>query len=107
MEFTRENLLTHRQYGEEVTYMTISQLSRQLHSLSVGGYFNGERFSERRLETYISSLLRTGHRLVMEISLPDGRWFFTITRFSSNPDGFGYYIPESRDAEKAIIALLH
>lgn len=86
--------------------MTISQISRQLHNLSVGGYFNGEKFSERRLENYISSLLRTGHRLVMEISLPDGRWFFTITRFSTNPDGFDYYIPDTRDEEKAVIALL-
>lgn len=86
--------------------MTIHQLSRQLHSLSVGGYFNGERFSEQRLETYISNMLRTGNRLVMEISLPDGRWFFTITRFSQSPDGFDYAIPDTWAQEARIKSLL-
>ena len=86
--------------------MTIHQISRQLHSLSVGGYFNGERFSERRLEAYISNMLRTGDRLVMEISLPDGRWLFSITRFSQLSDGFGYVIPETREQEARLISLL-
>lgn len=86
--------------------MTIPEISRQLHSLSVGGYFNGEKFSLNRLETYISSLLRTGNRLVMEIALPDGWWFFTISRISSKPDGFDYHIPETREEEENHIKVL-
>ena len=92
--------------------MTIHTLSTQLHNLSVGGYFNGEKFTVKELEGYISSMfrpgvtLKAGNRLVMEISLPDGRWFFFITRFSDKPDGFDYTIPENREEEARIKSLL-
>lgn len=86
--------------------MTIHNLASQLHSLSVGGYFNGEKFTATRLEDYIASMLRTGDRLVMEIALPDGRWLFTITRFAQKPDGFDYCIPDNREQEGKIKALL-
>lgn len=92
--------------------MTIHYLASQLHSLSVGGYFNGERFTVKELEGYISSMfrpgvtLKAGNRLVMEIALPDGRWFFFITRFSDKPDGFDYTIPENREEEARIKSLL-
>ena len=92
--------------------MTIHTLSTQLHNLSVGGYFNGEKFTVKELEGYISSMfrpgvtLKAGNRLVMEISLPDGRWFFFITRFSDKPDGFDYTIPDTREEEAHIKSLL-
>ena len=86
--------------------MTITYIASQLHSLSVGGYFNGEKFSESRLADYIRNMLRTGDRLVMEIALPDGRWLFTITRFAPSADGFDYYIPDTREEESRIKALL-
>ena len=93
--------------------MTIHQLSTQLHNLSVAGYFNGEKFTKRQLENYIAGAfrpgtsLKAGNRLVMEIALPDGRWYFTVNRFSQEPDGFDYTIPDDRDQEARILALLN
>lgn len=88
--------------------MTIHQVSTQLHDLSVAGYFNGEKFSRRRLKDYITRMFRAGGtRLVMEIALPDGRWYFTVNRFSPAPDGFDYTIPDTREEEAEIIGTLH
>ena len=93
--------------------MTIHDISTQLHDLSVGGFFNGEKFTKRELHNYITNMfrpeagpLKAGHRLVMEIALPDGRWFFTIDRFADMPDGFDYYIPDNREQEARVKALL-
>lgn len=86
--------------------MTLHNIATQLHSLSVGGYFNGERFTVSRLHDQLASWLRTGDKLVMEIALPDGRWLFSVTRFAPNPDGFDYYIPDTRDEENALKAWL-
>ena len=92
--------------------MTVHDLASQLHNLSVGGYFNGEKFSTKQLENYISNMFRAGtslkggNRLVMEIALADGRWFFTINRYSQKPDGFDYEIPENRDQEAKILAII-
>lgn len=92
--------------------MTIHELASQLHGLSVGGHFNGLKFSKRELESYISNMFRTGvslklgNRLVMEIALPDGRWLFTVNRFSPATDGFDYTIPDTREEESRIQALL-
>ena len=92
--------------------MTIRQVSTQLFNLSVAGYFNGEKFTRSQLEDCIAGMfrpgttLKAGNRLVMEIALPDGRWFFTINRFSPARDGFDYTIPATRKEEARILALL-
>ena len=92
--------------------MTILELSSQLHALSVGGHINGLKLSKRELESYISNMFRTGvslklgNRLVMEIALPDGRWLFTVNRFSDAADGFDYTIPDTREQEGRLKALL-
>lgn len=102
--------LSHRHDGEKgVIPMTIQYLSNQLHSLSVGGFFNGEKFTKGELLDYLKGVFRpelNTTRWVMEIALPDGRWFFTITRFSDSSDGFDYFIPDTREQEKSVIALL-
>ena len=88
--------------------MTIHELVNQLHGLSVGGYFNGEKFSKSRLTDYIRKMLSGRHnRLIMEISLPDGRWFFTVNRFSQANDGYDYYIPNNRENESVIKNSMH
>ena len=92
--------------------MTIHEVSAQLYNLSVAGYFNGEKFTKRQLELYIANSfrpevhLKAENRLVMEIALPDGRWYFTVNRFSDKPDGFDYTIPDDREQEGKIKALL-
>ena len=85
--------------------MTIKQLTEQLHALSVGGFFNGEKFTKAELRDYITRVFRpelNARRWVMEIALPDGRWLFSINRYSDRDDGFDYFIPETRDQEKSL-----
>lgn len=81
--------------------MTIYELVSQLHGLSVGGYFNDTKMTTKQLRNYITSMFRAGgNQIVMRISLPDGRWFFTITQYE--PGEFDYYIPDTREQETRI-----
>lgn len=86
--------------------MTIHEVSTQLFDLSIGGQFNGEFFTEDELEDYISDSFSSstpfGDRLLMEISLPDGYWMFTINRYSDEEDGFDYTIPDTRSQEDSL-----
>ena len=91
--------------------MTIHEIATQLHRSSLGGHFNGEKFTKQELEHYIHNcfskgLLRLENRLVMEIRLRDGEWLFTVDRFSNSTDGFDYYIPDTREQENHIWTLL-
>lgn len=90
--------------------MTIHEVASSLHGLSVGGYFNGERFTVSRLENQIAALFRGtpkgGNRLVFQIALPDGWWYFNVSRFADRPDGYDYYIPETREQEERVKAIL-
>lgn len=92
--------------------MTIAEVSKQLYDLSVSGKFNGEVFSQSELTNYISNMFRVGshlalgNRLVMNISLPDGDWYFSVDRYSDDVDGFGYYIPETREQESVLFSKL-
>lgn len=82
--------------------MTKLEVINQLADLSVNNIFNGERFSKQRLNTYISKMCRNiGDSLVMNISLPDGDWYFRINRYSAG--GYDYYIPETREQEMRIV----
>lgn len=88
--------------------MTISQCARQLHDLSVGGYFNGEKFTVDRLTNMIASLFNgsTKKHIVLQIALPDGWWFFTINHYNESRDGFDWTIPETREQEAKVLSLL-
>lgn len=88
--------------------MTIHDVTSQLHSLSVGGYFNGEKFTVKQLQNCIADAFRSettlaiAHTWVMEISLPDGRWLCAIEHYNDKSDGFDYTIPESREQESRL-----
>ena len=81
--------------------MTIRKIASDLHKLSVGGYFNGEMFTVRELEDAIRTWMSYADRWVLEIALPDGRWFMTINRLAS---GLTYCIPETREQEARLKA---
>lgn len=89
--------------------MTLHDTVLQLHKLSVSGYFNRENFSVSRLESQIASLFRgepDKRQVVMEISLPDGWWWFTVNQY--RPGEFDYTIPDTREESDAILErLLH
>ena len=84
--------------------MTIKEVVNQLYDLSVGGYFNGEKFTKTRLTTYITNMFKTGNNLVLQIALPDGRWFFKINKFAKNE--YDYTIPDTRTQEQKIKAII-
>jgi len=89
--------------------MTIHEVTSQLWKLSVKGQFNGEKFTFSQFEKLVSNYfrkgthLKLGNRVVMEIMLPDGSWFFQIVRYNDRPDGFDYIIPDTRDQEKRLL----
>lgn len=84
--------------------MTLHDISTQLHNLT-GGHINGERFSKQELEGAIRRWMRNPeglkipNRFVIEVELKDGRWLATIDRFADSPDGYDYYIPDTREQE--------
>lgn len=83
--------------------MTQTELVNQIYGLSVAGYFNGEKFSKERLNTYIGKMCyNVGDKLYMEISLPDGRWLFKITHYADGD--WDYYIPDTREQEAKLTA---
>lgn len=89
--------------------MTIKEVTHQLFNLSVAGYFNGEKFTKSRLEGYIRTMTQGdgSENLVMEIAMPDGRWFFEITRLPKVGKYFyDYFIPQNREQEKILVNLI-
>ena len=80
--------------------MSIREITNQLYDLSVGGYFNGEKFTKTRLNTYITNMFKTGNKLIMQIALPDGWWFFKINKFANGE--YDYTIPDTREQEQRI-----
>lgn len=83
--------------------MTKTELVNQIYGLSVAGYFNGEKFSLKRLNTYLGALCRNdGDKLFMRIALPDGEWLFKIVRYSTGD--WDYFIPDTRDEEQKLVA---
>ena len=86
--------------------MTINEVIEQLYDLAIAGYFNGEKFTKKRLKSYITAMFKDGSKsLVMNIALPDGRWFFRITQYA--PSEFDYYIPDTRETEKRVMAKIN
>lgn len=66
--------------------MTLRKVSSQLYELSVAGYFNGERFTKSQLAEAMAHWMRGSKSIIMEIALPDGRWFFEVTDFGGGYD---------------------
>lgn len=91
--------------------MTLKEISKELvNELAVGGYINREKYTADELKGYLESLFRSnlklGNRAVIEIALPDGWWYMYVVRYVNRNDGFDYYIPDTRDEEKALIESL-
>ena len=81
--------------------MTIHEISKQIIDISVGGVLNGEVFTVERLCTYIQKMIRNdSDNLIMEISLPDGLWYFQIRRWTERGHfQYEYFLPETREQE--------
>lgn len=87
-----------------VIHMTLHDISHMAYSLAVGHYINGEKFSEKRIENMLASMLRKeGDTYIGEIALPDGKWMFRASIICGTYD---LYIPDTREQEKRLIAEL-
>lgn len=90
--------------------MTINEISKKLFNLSAGGYFNHEKFTEKRLSNYIDKMfhdsngVRCKSNIVMEIALDDGWWLFHIDWIDGY--GFDFTIPNTREQEKQLKMML-
>lgn len=83
--------------------MTIHEVATQLYRLSVGGYFNRQKWTRKSLEDYITTMLQGNNNpLVMEIALPDGWWYFQINHYGPRHDSFDYDLPDTREQEARI-----
>lgn len=85
--------------------MTLNEVINQIYDLSVGGYFNGEKFTKERLTNMLKAMFRTNNRYIIGIALPDGWWTMQINQFA--PNEFDYIIPDTREEEQKIIDRLY
>ncbi|MCD7824203.1 MAG: hypothetical protein LUG86_09375 [Oscillospiraceae bacterium] len=92
--------------------MTLNQAADQIYNLSLGGYFNREKFTADGWRRHVNVLMRhpetlkIHNTLVQEIALEDGHWLFTISYIPScKGDGrgeYGWAIPETREEEQRL-----
>ena len=89
--------------------MTLHEATNRLFDHALLGYINGEKFTKDRLYKQVASAfrdevsLKIPHTYVLEVCLPDGRWFCSINHYAQKPDGFDYFIPDNREQEKRLI----
>ncbi|MCD7790251.1 MAG: hypothetical protein LUH55_06860 [Bacteroides thetaiotaomicron] len=87
--------------------MTLNQAADQLYNLSLGGYFNREKFTADGWRRHVNALmhhpetLKINNTLVQEIALEDGHWLFTISYIPSSGE-YGWNIPETREEERRL-----
>lgn len=87
----------------EVHTMTLRQTTDQIFKLALGGYINHEKYTADRFYRQCRALLRNGTTtLTFEIALPDGWWFFEVNKYADRPDGYDYFIPETREQEEKL-----
>jgi len=85
--------------------MTVKEIASQLMDISVDGVFNGQKFTVWELQWYIENMFRSelgADKLVMQITLPDGLWMFTVNRWGDGEDCFDYVIPDTREEEDRV-----
>ena len=89
--------------------MTLHEVSSQIFNLTLGGFVNDEKFTKRELEHVFNMWMRDpSHNKVpnthlIQLCLRDGKWFSTIYKFADRPDGYDYYIPDTREEESRLL----
>ena len=81
--------------------MTLSDISSQLYSLSVAGYFNGEKFTKNQLNKLLRAMFQdNASQYIGEIALPDGRWWFKVLNLGNGQ--FDYFIPKNKEQNRVL-----
>lgn len=91
--------------------MTLREVVDQVYSLSIGGFFNRQKVTKKWLYNYLNTLLRTKEkvpqRVVMEIALPDGWFYFSVNSFiDGGCIGFDYFIPDTKEQSEQLFQSL-
>lgn len=87
--------------------MTLNQAADQLYKLSLGGFFNREKFTAEGWRNHVKGIMRhpetlkIPNTLVQEIALEDGWWLFSLTYFPESKE-YGWVIPETREEEQRL-----
>lgn len=88
--------------------MTLHEVSSQIYNLTLGGFINGEKFTKRQFESAVARWMRDAdhnkikNAFVLEVCLRDGRWLCEILKYADRPDGYDYYIPDTREQEQVL-----
>ena len=83
--------------------MTIKEVATQLYNLSVDGHINGEKFTKSQFIDAVRAWMHGNYKsYIGEIYLPDGIWLFKITKWADRPDGYDYYIPDTKEQNDAL-----
>ena len=85
--------------------MTIKEIADQIYRMSKG-QVNGEKYTKRELENVFRMWMRTGNEYIGSVVLHDGEWLFLIDRFGHDQNQYDYYIPDTREHEKALYKAL-
>ena len=86
-----------------MVHMTIKEIAHHLHSIAVS---DQQSPTKLQLTTYLSEIFRGNDTksFIFELALPDGWWHCKIVKYADRPDGYDYYIPETREQEKRLTA---
>lgn len=87
--------------------MTLHEVSSQLYSLSVSGYFNREKFSKAQFSGLMNAMFKGGgQKYIGEIALPDGWWNFKVFHYGTKKDQFDYIIAEDKAQNESLYSEL-
>ena len=90
--------------------MTLPEIARQLAHMTVDGTINGDsakQFAEVLKDMFRPEVsLKAGDSVVWNVTLHDGNWFIRINRYGKGKDDFNYTVPDTREEEAKIKALL-
>ena len=82
--------------------MTINEIAGQLHKMSKGHVF-GRRYTKRELESKLRLTMARRNEYTGIITLADGEWLFSLSKFGDKADQFDYYIPDTREQETELM----
>lgn len=78
--------------------MTLHETAYWLMRLT-GGKLNGEVYTDAELGYVLEKAFRTGTSYYMHGTLPDGDWLIEVFQYNDTADGYGYYLPDTREQE--------
>lgn len=83
--------------------MTIKDIVNQLMDLSVDRCIDGNRTTKKALAEKVRTEVQPGSPLLCRITLPDGAWRVKIERWGQGPDGYDYWVPDTRTQENLVV----